>query len=55
MTAELVNLPFYICLNQERLIDQIRAGGICVKVRGTVENTLKRGGTEKREGDTKIL
>ena len=28
--------PFDICLNQERLVGQIRAGGICVRVEGTV-------------------
>ena len=33
----------------------IRAGGIWVRVEGTVCNTLKGGGTEKRGGDTKIL
>ena len=33
----------------------IRAGGIWVRVGGTVCNTLKGGGTEKRGGDTKIL
>ena len=28
--------PFDICLNQERLVERIRAGGICVRVEGTV-------------------
>ena len=31
---------------------RIKAGGICVRVRGTVRNTLKGGGTEKRGGRT---
>ena len=26
----------YVCLNQERLVGQIRAGGICVKAGRTV-------------------
>ena len=34
---------------------QIRAERICVKVRGTVENTLKQDGTGKSGGATKIL
>ena len=34
---------------------QIRTGGGCVRVGGTVKNTLKGGGTEKRGGKTKIL
>ena len=29
---------------------RIKAGGVCVRVRGTVRNTLKGGGTEKRGG-----
>ena len=33
----------------------MRAGGGCVSVRGTVKNTLKGGGTEKRGGEPKIL
>ena len=33
----------------------IRAGGGCVRVGGTVWNTLKEGGTEKRGGEAKIL
>ena len=28
--------PFYICLNQERLVGQISAGGICMRVGATV-------------------
>ena len=40
---------------QGRLLCQIRVGGGCVRVKGTVSNTLKGGGTEKREGETKIL
>ena len=32
---------------------QIRAGGDCVRVGGTVSNTLKEGGTEKMGGETK--
>ena len=31
---------------------RIKAGGVCVRVRGTVRNTLKGGGTEKRGGRT---
>ena len=31
------------------------AGGNCVRVRGTVWNTLKWGGTENRGGETKIF
>ena len=31
---------------------RIKAGGVCVRVRGTVRNTLKEGGTEKRGGRT---
>ena len=34
---------------------QIRTGGGCVRVGGTVKNNLKGGGTEKRGGQTKIL
>ena len=34
---------------------QIRVEGGHVKVGGTVWNTLKEGGTEKRGGETKIL
>ena len=37
------------------MVGQIRAGGGCVRVGGTVENTLKGGGTEKRGWETKIL
>ena len=33
----------------------IKAGGGCVRVGGTVWNTLKEGGTEKRGGEAKIL
>ena len=33
---------------------RIRAGGGCARVEGTVSNTLKGGGREKR-GETKIL
>ena len=33
----------------------IRAGGGCVRVGGTIWNTLKAGGTEKREGEAKIF
>ena len=36
------------------LVSQIRAGGGCVRVGGTVENTLKGDGTEMRGGETKI-
>ena len=36
MTVELVNRPFDICLNQERLVGQIRTGGGCVRVDGTI-------------------
>ena len=42
-------------MNQERLVGQIRTVGVYVGVRRTVLNTLKRGGTEKRGGETKIL
>ena len=43
-----VSLPFVkLC--------HIRAGGSCMRVEGTVENTLKEGGTEKRRGETKIF
>ena len=34
---------------------RIRAEWGCVRVVGTVGNTLKGGGTEKKEGETKIL
>ena len=34
---------------------KITAGGGCERVGGTVKNTLKGGGTEKRQGETKIL
>ena len=44
-----------MCLNQGRLVGQIRAGGGYVRVGGTVQNPLKGGETEKREGQTKIL
>ena len=43
------------CLNQGRLVVQIRAEGGCMRVRGTVLNTLKGGATEKRRWETKIL
>ena len=33
----------------------IKAGERCVRVGGTVWNTLKEGGTEKRGGEAKIL
>ena len=33
----------------------IREGGGCVRVGGTVCNTLKEGGTEKRGAEAKIL
>ena len=33
----------------------IRKGGGCARVGGTVWNTLKEGGTEKRGGEAKIL
>ena len=42
-------------MNQERLVGQIRTVGVYVGVRRTVLNTLKRGGTEKRGGEIKIL
>ena len=32
MTVELVKLPFDICLNQGRLVGQIRTGGGCMRV-----------------------
>ena len=44
-----------IYLNQERLVGQIRAVEICMKMGVTVQNTLKEGGTEQRGGNTKIL
>ena len=44
------NHPFDIYLNQGRLIGRIRAGGGCMRVGGTVQNTLKGAGTEKRRG-----
>ena len=48
--------PFDICLNQESLVGCICAGGICMMVGGgTVLNTLRVCGTEKREGGTKLL
>ena len=31
---------------------RIKAGGVCVRVRGTVRNTLKGSGTEKMGGRT---
>ena len=34
--------PFDICLNQERLVGRIRAGGICVRV-GEALKYIKRG------------
>ena len=34
---------------------QIRARSGCMRVGGTVSNTLKGGGTGKRGGETKIL
>ena len=37
------------------LVVWVSAGEICVRVGGTVQDTLKGGGTEKRGGDTKIL
>ena len=38
------------------MVCHIRAGEVVwVRVRGTVWNTLKRGGVEKRGGGTKIL
>ena len=43
------------CLNQGRLVVQIRAEGGCMRVRGTVLNTLKGGATEKMRWETKIL
>ena len=56
VTVEHVKSPFCCCfLNQRRLLGEIRAGGSCRRVGGTVENTLKRGGTEKRGGETKIF
>ena len=33
----------------------IRAGGGCLRVGETVQNTLKEGAAEKRGGETKIL
>ena len=33
----------------------VRSGGDCVKLRGTVWNTLKWSGTKTRGGETKIL
>ena len=42
-------------MNQERLVGQIRTVGVYVGVRRTVLNRLKRGGTEKRGGEIKIL
>ena len=47
--------PFNVCFNQEILVDQIRAGGICVKMWETVKNTLKGRGKKKRGRNTKIL
>ena len=41
--------------NQGGLVRQIRARGGCVRVGRTVYNAFKRGGAEKREGETKIL
>ena len=37
------------------MVSRISAGEICVRVEGTVWNTLKGGGTEKKGGDTKNL
>ena len=37
------------------MVGQIRAGGACVRLGGTVQNTLQGGETEKRGGETKIL
>ena len=37
------------------MVGQIWAREICMRVGGTVQNTLKGGGTEKRGGDRKIL
>ena len=44
-----------MCVSQGRLVGQIRVGGNCMRVGGTMENTLKGGGTEEREEETKIL
>ena len=52
---KLKNRPFDICLNQGKLVGRIRAVGGCVILGETVNNTLKRGGTEKRGGKTKNL
>ena len=50
-----LNHPFDICLNQERLVGWIRAVRGCVRMGGMVKNTVKRSGTEKWAGKTKIL
>ena len=42
--------PFNVCFNQEILVGQIRAGGICVKMGETVKNTLKGSGKKRGEG-----
>ena len=34
---------------------QIGAGGVCMRVEGSVSNTLKGGETEKRGGEINIL
>ena len=40
-------MPFDICLNQERLVGQIRAGEICGRVGGNCLKYLKRGWNRK--------
>ena len=40
---------------QGRSVCRIRGGEVCVRVGGTVWNTLTRGGTEKRGGERKIM
>ena len=47
------NCPFDICSTQGRLLGRIRVGEGCVRVRGTVQDTLKECGTENRGGKTK--
>ena len=37
------------------MFGRIRVVGVCVRLGRTVKNTLKRGGTEKRGGETEIL
>ena len=54
MTVELVSHTFDISFNQGSLVGRIRERGGFVSMGGTVLNTLKGSGTEKRGEETKI-